>query len=468
MQARFLKQLSLAIAILTIPQFTYSTAESVLCSSALRAEEVQEFGGRGGDGSPGEKGKNGSNSESLTVFADGSPMTLDLSGENGLAGSDGTNGSDAICGNIAEDVQMNLQAANGGNGGDGADGGNGGNGGSLTIYATDKSYLQQIYVIASGGEGGEPGKGGTGGAGCKCPTSYWSQQTCTGKPGSSEYSCTTREYQCRDGFEGRRGRDGRQGRNGRLGVLTLINLDKSLQPDQTQATITVGQLKDRGFTLSKNEWETRTGAASLLAPGSIIADEYQELVARHEHTVLLVWDAPQSVSQFADQRITLKLEGENGVNVTFPDQMWLETSELGRDNITEIFVFNAVLEDDVTRLKSQGISGMGQNLELTLIDQANISNIVTTDFMIKYRVSKSYDQARSRRRFDYRTKYEGEVPVSAVNQESDRFTIKLGELPIPPEFLKTGTDIEVQLTANRSFADNSKQQKITVREVIKR
>ena len=468
MQAYFLGKLSLAIAFIAIPQFTHTTANSILCSSPLRAEEVEDFGKRGKNGRSGARGENGRNSDSLTVFADGSPMTLDLSGENGFSGKNGTDGTKALCGDIAEDTEENLQAANGGDGGDGGDGGNGGNGGALTIYTTNKSYLQDIYVVAAGGEGGAAGKGGEGGEGCQCPTSYWNQQTCTGKPGSSKYSCTTREYQCRDGFEGRSGREGRKGRNGRLGVLTLINLDKSLSPDQPQATITLGQLKDRGFTLSRNEWETRKGAATLLAPGSIIADEYQESIARHEHTVLLVWDAPQLVREFVGQRVTLKLQGEDSASVTFPEDIWLETSELVRENITEIFVFNAVLEDDVTRLKSEGISGVGENLKLSLIDRAKKSDIVATDFKVKYRVSKSTDEARFRRVFDYRTKYEGEIPASLIEQNGDRFTINIGKLPMPPQFLESNTAIEIQLVANRSFGDNSKQQKITVRDVIKR
>ncbi len=466
--ASFLGKLSLAIAFFSIPQFSHTTANSILCSTPLLAQAVEDFGQIGANGSVGARGQNGRNSDSLTVFADGSPMTLDLSGENGFAGSDGTEGKKAICGNLAEDIEADLQAANGGNGGDGGDGGNGGNGGALTIYTTDKNYLQDIYVIAAGGEGGEAGKGGMGGVGCKCPTSYWSQQTCTGKPGSSKYSCTTNEYECRDGFEGRKGREGRQGRSGRLGVLTLINLDKSLAPDQPQTNINVGQLKDRGFTLSRNEWETRTGAASLLAPGSIIGDEYQELIARHEHTVLLVWDAPQPVGEFAAQRVTLQLEGDNQARVTFPEDMWLETSELGRDTITEIFVFNAVLEDDVTKLKSEGITGTGEELKLNLIDRAKKSDIITTDFKVKYRVSKSTEEARFRRVFDYRTKYEGEIPASLITQNGDRFTLDIGKLPMAKELLETNTAIEIQLTANRSFAGNSKQQKITVREVIKR
>ncbi|VEP17014.1 conserved hypothetical protein [Hyella patelloides LEGE 07179] len=469
MLVRFLGQLSLAVAILAIPQFSIETADSMFCASLARASEVEDFGERGEDGTVGQKGQNGRNSDSLTVFADGSPMTLDLSGENGFIGNSGTNGGGAICDGELKEKSNNLQASNGGHGGDGGDGGNGGHGGSLTVYTTEPSYLQQIYVVASGGEGGEPGQGGQGGQGCQCPVSNWNEQTCKGRPGSSKYSCTTTELQCVDGYDGRTGRAGIAGRNGRLGTLTVINLDKSLTPDRPQATLTMGELQDRGFTLSRNEWETKTGATSLLAPGSIVADEYQELVARHEHTVLLVWDASQPVADFADERITLSLDGENNPNLNFPDDLWLETSELKRDRVSEFFVFNAVREKDVTRLKHQGISGTGENLKLAIEDRAQKSNVLDTDFSIRYRVSNSVDDARFRRVFDYKTKYEGQVPPEAIEKNGDRFILNLGQLPIPPEYLQLGTAVEVQLVANRSFADKySKEQKITVRDIIER
>ncbi len=469
MSLRFLgKTISLAFVFLVLPQFVPSISSSFFCSYYLKAEEIKSFGKIGRDSPSGNKGQDGRDSDSLTVFADGSPMTLDLSGENGFPGEDGLQGGDALCEGQPENAKKNLQASDGGNGGDGGDGGTGGNGGSLTIYTTDKSYLQQIYAIAVGGEGGAGGKAGLGGEGCQCSVPYWNQQTCTGKPDSSKYNCTTVEFECTDGVSGRTGRDGRVGRNGRLGTLTVINLDKSLAPDQPQATTNIAELKDRGFTLSKNIWETGNGASNLLAPGSIIADQYQELVARQEHTVLLVWDASQPVKDFVDQRVTLALAGENDVNITFPEELWLETNELKRDQITEIFVFNAILEKDAKRLKSKGLSGVGANLQLELVDRANKSDIVNTSFSVKYRVSKSTDDARFRRVSDYRTKYEGEVPSDAIIQNGDRFTLNLGQLPIPPQYLEDGAAVELHLTANRSFGDYSTVQKITVRDILQR
>ena len=469
MPLRFLgKTLSLAFVFLVLPQFVPSISSSLLCSYYLKAAELESFGKIGPDSPSGNRGQDGRDSDSLTVFADGSPMTLDLSGENGFSGEDGLTGGEAFCEGQPEDADESLQAANGGNGGDGGDGGTGGNGGSLTIYTTDKSYLQQIYAIAVGGEGGPGGTGGLGGEGCKCSVPYWNQETCTGKPGSSKHNCTTTELECIDGVSGRAGRDGRVGRNGRLGTLTVINLDKSLAPDQPQTTISLTELKDRGFTLSKNIWETRNGASDLLAPGSIIADQYQELVARQEHTVLLAWDAAQPVQDFVRQRVTLALAGEDDVKVTFPEELWLETNELKRDKITEIFVFNAILEKDTKRLKSEGFSGLGANLQLELVDKANKSDILNTSFSLKYRVSKSSEDARFRRVTDYRTKFEGEVPSSAIIRDGDRFTLNLGQLPIPPQFLEKNTAVELHITANRSFGDRSTVQKITVRDILQR
>ena len=467
MRIPLLAKLSLFVAILSVPQLVVSSpvARSIWCSSAI-AGNIKDIGEHGDNGESGIKGRDGRNSDSLTVFADGSPMTLDLSGEDGLSGRAGNKGNNALCDEQPKDIDKNLRSSDGGNGGDGGDGGVGGNGGSLTVYATDKENLKQIYVIAAGGEGGSAGVAGEGGQGCKCATPYWNKETCTGEPGSSDYKCTTSEFKCADGYQGRKGRTGRKGREGSLGNLTLINLDKSLAPDNPEATIELGNLKDRGFTLSKNYWQVRDGAASLFAPGSIIADRYKELVARKEHTVLLVWDAPQPVSDFEEERVILALKGDEDADIFFPEDLWLETNAFKRDKVTELFVFNAVWEDEATKLKQDGIYGSGANLELDIIDRADKSDIVSTDFVIKYRVSNSAEEMQFRKVYDYRTKYQGEVPQDFITRDRDVFTINLGKLGIPAEHLQPGVAIEVQVEARRSLGDNSKVQKISIRDTI--
>ena len=470
MPVRFLSKISLFAAVLALTQFvnTMSSEESVLCSSVLAAD-VETTGESGDDGVTGAKGKDGRNSDDLTVFADGNPMTLDLTGGHGTKGLTGAKGEDAFCEQQTEAVGKNLRGADGGNGGDGGDGGVGGNAGSLTVYTTNKEHLKQIYVIAAEGAGGDGGQGGVGGSGCQCDRPYWNEETCFGDPGSSNYSCTTEEFQCTDGYSGKKGRSGRRGRDGKIGSLTLINLDKSLAPDFPEVTAPISELQGRGFTLSRNIWQNRDNAASLFAPGSIIADKYKELVARHEHTVLLVWDAPQPVENFSDREITLSLKGENDANIILPEELWLETKKVKSDKLTELFVFNAVRIKDTDDLKIEELLGQGSNLELQIVDEADKSDLVATDFSIEYRVGEPAED----RGFlglgsdtDYKTKYEGSVPPEAIVKEGNVFTLQLGKLPIPSEYLQPELKLEIKISAKRSLGDNSKVQQLSTRTAI--
>ena len=472
MQVRFLSKVSLFIAVLALPQFipSGSTSQSLLCSSVLAAE-ARSLGETGDSGEAGVKGNNGRNSDSLTVFADGSPMTLDLSGGNGVAGQQGVEGYDALCDRQPnKDVGKNLKGADGGSGGDGGDGGVGGDGGSLTVYATNKEDLKQVYVVAAGGEGGMAGKAGEGGEGCECDRPYWNEETCFGDPGSPNYSCTTQEFQCTDGYSGRKGRDGRKGRNGKDGTLTLINLDKSLAPDFPEVTAPISELKGRGFTLSRNVWESKNNAADLFAPGSIIANKYKELVARHEHSVLVVWDAPQPVENFNDKQITLSLKGENDANIFFPEDLWLETKRVKRDSITELFVFNAVRTKDVADLTIDGLFGQGAGLELDVFDEAEQSELIDTEFAIKYKVG---EKSENKNFFGgsstvYQPKFEGSIPADAIAKKGNLFTLQLGKLPIPPEYLKPGLEVEVEVVAKRSLGENSQVKKLSTQTTIEK
>ncbi|MGL6338540.1 MAG: collagen-like protein [Waterburya sp.] len=469
MQVRLLGKLSLFITIFALPQLMTSTStpQAFLCSSVLAAD-TKTLGDTGDSGEEGVQGNNGRNSDNLTVFADGSPMTLDLTGGNGSPGQQGVKGYNALCEQQKEITGKNLKGADGGNGGDGGDGGVGGNGGALTVYTTNKEDLKQIYVIAAGGEGGPPGKGGVGGEGCKCDRPYWNEKTCSGDPGSSNYICTTEEFQCSDGYSGRKGRIGRKGRDGNIGNLTLINLDKSLDPDFPEVTAPISELQGRGFTLSRNIWESKNNAKSLFAPGSVIADKYKELIARHEHTVLVVWEAPQPVENFDDQQITLSLKGVNDANIILPEDLWLESKKVKQGKLTQLFVFNAVPTKDVADLEIDGLFGQGAGLELDIFDEAEQSNLIATDFMIDYRVGEKSEEKNffGGTSTVYKTKYEGKIPPSAIAKNGNSFTLQLGKLPIPPEYLKPGLKVEIEVVAKRSLGKNSQMKTLSTTTTI--
>lgn len=458
-------KLSIFLVFLTFPYFIPASSHSSWCSFWLaRGEDTKSFGKNGQDGNQGKNGQDGQNSDNLTIFADGSPTTLNLAGQNGLDGEDGGNGNDAPCSNQPQDVTYNLRAPDGGNGGDGGDGGKGGNGGSLTIYASNLANVSQVSVNAVGGKGGQPGKTGIGGKGCQCSQPYWTIQTCTGNPGDSNYNCTTREFNCRDGNDGKNGRTGRTGKDGLLGKLTLINLNKPLEPDQPVATIPMSQLKDKGFILSQNTWETRSGAVSLFAPGSVIADQYLALVERLERSFLLVWNAPQSFSKFANQMVTLNLEENQGRDIVLSDEVWVEATTQKQNNVTQFVVYNAILKKEATQLKSEGLSGVDSSLQLNLVDLANQSNLISTQFRLKYRITRS--DPRFRPVSDYSTRYSGEMPAELVRLNGNRFTLNLGQLPLKPDDLKSKLGVEVDLVATRSFAGYSTEQRVVVHDII--
>jgi hypothetical protein len=251
-----------------------------------------------------------------------------------------------------------------------------------------------------------------------------------------------------------------------LGQLTLISLNRPLESDRPTASTTFAQIKEQGFLLSKNQWETRTGAAALFASGSAIADSYRMLVSRQERSFFMTWNAPQPFEPFANYPVTLSLADEQGIEVTLPQDVWLEATTRQQPNeVTEFIVYNAILARDATRLEVQSLSGNGPNLQLTLIDRADRSDLIATQFLVKYRTTQSED-VRFRPSVTFTTRYEGEIPPDAIERDGDRFTLKLGQLPLEENFLKAGTGIEIELTAQRSFAGNSATQKIQVRDLI--
>jgi len=178
---------------------------------------------------------------------------------------------------------------------------------------------------------------------------------------------------------------------------------------------------------------------------------------------LLAWDSQQPIAEFAKEKVILALDENDQPQVTFPKDLWLETNELKRDKISEFVIFNAVKEQDVTKLKSQGLSGLGADLQLSIEDKAKKNSILETDFTLKFQV-KVNESGKSK----YQTQYEGAVPVSAVEQNGDFFTINLGQLSIPPQFLSEGNKVAIELVANRSFAQkHEKQQRIAFKKTLK-
>ena len=408
-------------------------------------------GKKGRNGNDGRDGENGRNGIEKQITIDGSRVNLDLSGTDGRDGQYGRDGSDARCGSIDWNSKTQFELADGGHGGDGGNGGNGGNGGSLTVFYSQLEHLQQVNVRSAGGYGGRGAEGRRGGRGCICPPFIFS------RPRTQSDQKTIR---CRNGRDGEYGEYGKDGQDGQDGTLYLVKQGKDLRPDQPATEISLSSIaQNQPISLSNNIWQSRNGAGSLLHPNSIIADIYYEYVKRLEREVILIWQEARPISDFADREIGLELTEKDQLLVTYPQEVWLDATIIDTEQNTLLTINHAVAEEETTRLTRGLISGDRSNLVFNVIDQAKKSDILATQFKIKYRTS-SDRFADNRGSRSYRTRYEGIVPAAAVSRDRQRFSLALGQLPIDNKYLLPGTSVNIELTIIRSLGNNSAEQKV--------
>ncbi|BAY16428.1 hypothetical protein NIES21_22560 [Anabaenopsis circularis NIES-21] len=438
---------------------------SVLCPAIANNNYLanRDYGRDGSAGTSGRSGRDGRDGQNQTIVIDGSSANLDLSGQNGEDGEDGENGYRPDCGYQPEKGNRDIHAADGGAGGHGGKGGNGGNGGSITAYYTNLADLRKILVRATPGEGGRGGRGGNGASGCNCRRRSWEVETCKGTPGSSDYKCTKKRYRCHDGRDGSNGSDGSDGRTGRLGVLSIVNSKEPLAAETPNIKLSIAELTGKQFPLSKNKWNLRTGATSLLAPGSMVADEYREFAQRLEESFQIVWQEKQPSQSFGNQPVTVTLNDGKQVEVTFAEDLWVDGNSKSENNLTTYTVSHAILKQDVTRLAIGEFAGAGENLNLKIVDLAAKSDVLQTKFRVKFRARDNFGGFS-----DYKIVYSGDVPSEFVTRDYNRFILALGKLKIPEDALSPGTNVDIEVIATRSLGERSAKQTINWQSAIRK
>lgn len=421
---------------------SFSTAIFNPCGSTVQA--ARTFGRDGEDGVDGRAGRTGRAGDDSTVQATGSPINVNLTGEDGGNGEAGEHAVRARCGD-QDRPSHDLEAADGGDGGDGGRGGAGGDGGQLTVYYEQLGNLRSIYVNAAGGRGGDGGRGGRGTEGCDCEDDAWTITTCT------DGTCTDAEYECEDGDHGRAGAYGNTGEEGELGRARLIESSGPLENDNPSVEGAIATFSSSPVALSRNLWEVRTGAKYFFAEGSIIGDEYDQYTGRAEKSFQLVWDAerPRSGTE-GDLKVEIDPQGE--LQVTTQDDLWIDGDVSESEDLTTYRVQGAVLASEAVQLSLGRNRGRGQALTVTVIDTAGQSDLVDTQFHLRYYT----DEGDRRSRFISR--YEGAVPAELVTQDYNRFSVALGQLPINAAHLGRGTQVRMELTVIRSYGDNTAEQ----------
>lgn len=418
-------------------------------SGTLISSDHERFGRNGRDGRDGDDGRDGQDGRDQTIQATGQPMQLNLAGTDGEDGDFGEDAEWFRCRRQPSNVRHDLEAADGGDGGDGGNGGRGGHGGALTVQYTNPSDLRQILVSATGGRGGRGGRGGKGVDGCECDERRWTINVC------KDGTCRLEEYECDDGEDGDHGSDGRNGESGNLGKLVLINQLEPLPAEVPSQSRSIASMANQTLVLSRNLWETRSGAQGLLAPGSTVDSTYEAYVGHIERQFTLDWQAAEPAQTFTES-IALELQPNSQVSLNFPETYWLLGETVDQETLTTYRVDGIVPVADVTQLAVGRVDGRSRTFEMNVVDLAQRSDVIDTRFEVRY--STSDGDGRRRR---YNLDYEGAMPTNLVQQDHNRFTLSLGRLPIRSQLLSGGTQAQVELKIIRSYGSNSAVQVLT-------
>ena len=126
-----------------------------------------------------------------------------------------------------------------------------------------------------------------------------------------------------------------------------------------------------------------------------------------------------------------------------------------------------MLRQQALQLASEGITNNGTNLLLTVSDTAQLSDLVNSEFSIRYRTVEGNNDSLRRNR-NSRTRFEGEIPPELISYQDNQFVIAIGQLPIESRFLTPGTNVEIDLIVTRTFLDNSAVQQVNARGTIGR
>ncbi|MEO1742270.1 MAG: collagen-like protein, partial [Cyanobacteria bacterium J06629_9] len=118
-------------------------------------------------------------------------------------------------------------------------------------------------------------------------------------------------------------------------------------------------------------------------------------------------------------------------------------------------VRSALLRSEALQLAFGRPSGSGEQFELSILDRAGLSDVIETRFHLRYRVEEGERRPR------YRTRYEADIPSELIQQNHNRFTVKLADLPIDREYLQTGSSVRVELVVTRTYAGNSAEQTLS-------
>jgi hypothetical protein len=461
-------------------QWILAIAVALAGSSALAN---YQFGADGVNGRNGFGGASGRDGQSVTIVAQGQTEQLDLSGGDGSPGGFGAFGSDAYSCYQPNRPDYDVYGADGGDGGDGGYGGSGGDGGSVRAYYADVTHLKNIYVDSSPGQGAFGGQGERGGNACRCYYYSWTNQVCREEaytvtvcnpvgcsPGAEGCACRTetryktvcenRYFYCRDGQYGRNGISGRAGSDGTFGSVQLVGRLAPLEQTTPSMSVLLEQILASPFLLTRHEWDSKQGALTLFAPGSKIRDSYQAYAGKSQNTISFAWlDQDRKPSYYASQKVNLSLSGRPATaKIEFGPELLVDKKITAANQATKVQVLKSMRQDELTKIRVEEMTGSMENLTLTLIDDAKVSDVAQTKIYVEAGWELEAGGA-----------YRDWVPANLIRSEKGKIHINLGRIPgIKASKLKKyfGEKCSLEIEIDRSFVGITERVRVEGKSVF--
>jgi hypothetical protein len=360
------------------------------------------------------RAQDGRDGRDYSVYADGSLMNLEAEGTDGYDGDNGRDGRDG------------YGCESGENGQDGQDGGNGGDAGSVIVAYRDISNLRMISIyqgVGYGGSGGRAGRGGRGGL-------------CEYKDDEGRVRYERRP----DGYDGSSGSSGSRGTSGSISLVPGLDQLPQEQPflQVDYASLSSGL---NSFTLSRNHWENRSGAATLFSPNSRLTTNSYSLYTHHTEVQATVeWAAPRKASDIMGGVFSLAYGGSSDVSFNAGYSVWSDIEKSGN----QIKIKQVVLESEVNGIVLGELTGNGTAMRLSVDDKAKVTGFLTDEMTIEYRTKNGIGQRVSR--------YTGPVPANALVARADGsgYDIAVGLLPIGANHLKKDVTTMIKLHLKRA------------------
>jgi hypothetical protein len=337
------------------------------------------------------------------IYAEGTDLYYNFSGNDGLDGIDGNDAESIYC--------ADSRSRNGLDGEDGHNGEDGFDGKDAHVYYRNLEDLKKITLIQNGGKGGLPGAGGRGSFGCN------------------------------HGASGLEGSAGTFGNIGNYGNIYLLENDFQIQSIRSSSVISLLDLYHEPILLGRHNWMSSLGAKKLFNSNSNISDKYFLYESTEMFEVKLKWSSSTLIQGLKNTKLAISLVGDQ-LRISNYRGAVLDYKVTLSGNVYTVEVFNATSELEFKNLSFGKIRDSHEKLTLEVKEKYRPRMAIETKFIITlYEVTESNYSGELIGQFPIKDKH-----ISFIN---DTFVLEIGKLNFSSIFKHQGKKLRIHLSIYR-------------------